>query len=100
MVVVESLTKPLGSHEAHLDHFGDMVGVFPFPDLRIVVDMALNQLEIILAVVESLTKPVGGLSALLDHFGDMVGVFRFSQIYILWYIYMAPKPAWRHFGSC
>ena len=64
-----------------------MVGVFPFPDLRIVVDMALNQLEIILAAVGSLTKPVGGLSALLDHFGDMVGVFRFSQIYILWYIW-------------
>ena len=59
-----------------------MVGAFLFfPGLRIVVDMALNQLESILAVVESLTKPVGGLSALLDNFGDIVGVFRF---YALW----------------
>ena len=40
MAVVESLTKPLGGHEAHLDHFGGMVGVFRFLFLLSAVEMA------------------------------------------------------------
>ena len=90
MAVVESLTKPWGwgaggGHEAHLDHFGDMVGVFRFfPDLRIVAEMPPKPAWRNLAIVESLSYPVGGHKAHLNHFQDMVGVFCFFLIYVLW----------------
>ena len=85
MAIVESLTKLFWGQKAHLDHFGDMVGVFSFFRIYVLWYIwPLNQLGGILAVVESLTKPVGDHEAHLDHFGDPVGVFLFSPIYVLW----------------